>query len=956
MSDNNPDIPQDDLFETKQPDDEIKDIKNDDETKSEQKDNDKDENELNTSKENIDDSKDNEHVDDNAKSPLSKKKKKTKPKAQNEKDNIIEELQRDIWVRDDAIKELNIKIVEIETSLKEANIKADISGNAKRDYKIAHMEDDLRHAKNELVLNSQQIEKFMEDGTKTIDEYIFKYETAEEKIGQLKDEVSVKENLLKNKDEVYRRVLDDMQEARKNISILQMEKLKLDDNNAQLDLKIMELKDEKTTLEVRLIELDSTTDKIKKQAMLVDEFNAKFYGMSIDELGNEINRSMFELMLNLRKDHLHKIIQNGKDLKVWLEEEGREDLIARLHNFKDLENFGETEENNSPNEPEKAEEVQKEKKKIIKKEDPPKVKRTGGGFQIQKDEELEKEDIVNNTIKKKEAKLSEKEWKDKVIKAKINNPMLKMLMNISQYKEKGKDGKWKDKVNFSVLIAKGLKKTKDPNSFLGKIFKAFKSKPKPKLKDKAPESKPIDEAMIKENKELHDRMDTYSKLLTMSVEEILQYVTSAKDGIEKIEDSFGGFFSLKDKKLTREILENTDNDTKNQDPVIQLSHKKREINELKNEMNIYKIQLSDLTSDLEKVSKTEKMFKTKLALSNNDFDEMKGDYEMRMSEYKHALYNKDEETTNLKENIKNLEKETRDSSTKVSGHAYELEATRKKFTEAKHHQDMLTKKIREYEDVVRVINKNLKKNTSQNTESSMNSKHKDNQIEKSKIRFRILEDELHKREELNLSCKATIQKLNKDIEYRDDQMIQMTTRRVDQNDTSATDKKYKQYDSQIEVLKEMIVGLKAQIKAKEMDGYRQETKIISLQSQIDALREQEDRMYSMASRAHPTGLDYSPSKLNKKINISAVSNTSREVKATKPLIKSTPKVTKDPKKDKYSVMDEIMKTPSKNDTLARKSANKQSTKPNILVKRKSIMDDESDVDKKYESQYSQSSL
>jgi chromosome segregation ATPase len=178
------------------------------------------------------------------------------------------------------------------------------------------MEDDLRHAKNELVLNSQQIEKFMEDGTKTIDEYIFKYETAEEKIGQLKDEVSVKENLLKNKDEVYRRVLDDMQEARKNISILQMEKLKLDDNNAQLDLKIMELKDEKTTLEIRLIEIDSTTDKIKKQAMLVDEFNAKFYGMSIDELGNEINRSMFELMLNIRKDHLHKIIQNGKDLKV----------------------------------------------------------------------------------------------------------------------------------------------------------------------------------------------------------------------------------------------------------------------------------------------------------------------------------------------------------------------------------------------------------------------------------------------------------------------------------------------------------------------------------------------------------------------------------------------------------------------------------------------------------------
>jgi hypothetical protein len=116
-------------------------------------------------------------------------------------------------------------------------------------------------------------------------------------------------------------------------------------------------------------------------------------------------------------------------------------LIARLQKFKDLENFDETEKNNSPNEPQKAEEDPKDKKKIIKKEDSSKVKRTGGGFQIQKDEELEKEDKVNNAIKKKEAKLSEKEWKDKVTKAKINNPMLKMLMHISQYKEKGKDGK-----------------------------------------------------------------------------------------------------------------------------------------------------------------------------------------------------------------------------------------------------------------------------------------------------------------------------------------------------------------------------------------------------------------------------------------------------------------------------------------------------------------------------------
>jgi predicted nucleic acid-binding Zn-ribbon protein len=543
--------------------------------------------------------------------------------------------------------------------------------------------------------------------------------------------------------------------------------------------------------------------------------------------------------------------------------------------------------------------------------------------------------------KKEEVKLSEKEWKEKVWKAKINNPKLKILMNLSQYKEKGKDGKWKDKVNFGVLISKGLKKTKDPNSFLGKVFKAFKPKP-------------TDEALAKENKELHERMNIYSKLLTMSVEEILQYVTKAKDGIEKIEDSFIGFFSLRDKKLAKEIMEGKDNDNNDHDPVTQLSHKKREINELKNQLNHYKIQISDLESELDKVCKKEKMYKTKLSLSQNDFDEMKRDFENRVSEYKHALYDKDEENTKLRENAKNLEKEMRENSTKVSGHTYELESTRKKLAEAKHHQDMLTKKLREYEEVVRVINKNLKKNTSQNTESNLTSKHKEGQIDKYKTRFRILEDELHKREDVNLTLKATIQKLNKDVEHRDEQINKMITRRLDQDDVSGTEKKNKQYDSQIEVLKEMITGLKAQIKAKEMDGYRQETKIVSLQSQIDVMRSQEKKLYSMVDRTHPSGYDYAPSSINKKINSGSANLTaSRESKRTKPLIKSTPKVTKDPKKDKYSVLDEIMKTPSKNDILASKTANKQNTKPNILVKLRNNAGDESESERMNQSQYSQ---
>ena len=126
------------------------------------------------------------------------------------------------------------------------------------------MEDELRHAKNDLVKNAQQIQKFMEEGTKTMDGYKERYEKAQETIGTLKDEIVVKENLLKNKNEVYQRVLDDLQDARKNIGILQQEKLELDNKNNSLQANLDRVKDEKTKLESSLLEIESTKNKIKK--------------------------------------------------------------------------------------------------------------------------------------------------------------------------------------------------------------------------------------------------------------------------------------------------------------------------------------------------------------------------------------------------------------------------------------------------------------------------------------------------------------------------------------------------------------------------------------------------------------------------------------------------------------------------------------------------------------------
>lgn len=68
----------------------------------------------------------------------------------------------------------------------------------------------------------------MGNGSKTIDEYRMNFNKAQEEILTLKSEIRAKETLLNNKDDVYRRVLDDLQEARKTIGTVQMENLQLE--------------------------------------------------------------------------------------------------------------------------------------------------------------------------------------------------------------------------------------------------------------------------------------------------------------------------------------------------------------------------------------------------------------------------------------------------------------------------------------------------------------------------------------------------------------------------------------------------------------------------------------------------------------------------------------------------------------------------------------------------------
>ena len=259
---------------------------------------------------------------------------------------------------------------------------------------------------------------------------------------------------------------------------------------------------------------------------------------------------------------------------------------------------------------------------------------------------------------------------------------------------------------------------------------------------------------------------------------------------------------------------------------------------------------------------------------------------------------------------------------------------------------MLTKKIREYEEIVRVINVNLKKNTSKSTEADTTTKYKQKEIEKFKLRFKILEDELHKREEVIHNLKSSLNKGEKDLKHKEEEVSKLITRRYDQVESGKYDKN-KDYESQIEVLKEMIIGLKSQIKAKEMDGYRLEVKIVSLQSQIDAMRNEEKKLRSIVQRAKPSASNYSPALINKHITVSSGKTgrdkISRESTRPKPLIKSTPKVTKKFKKDIYDTLDNKSEASYKS-SIKREGSKIQSSKPDILVgsKNKSNLEDDSD--------------
>ena len=710
-----------------------------------------------------------------------------------------------------------------------------------------------------------------------------------------------------------------------------MEKLQQDTRNNQLQADLDRTKDEKNDLEDRIMNLESMQNKIEKQNELVEELNTQFYGLSIDELGQEINQSMFNMVLDLRSSHLKHIIDGTLDLKYALKEDGKLDLAAQLE---EIQNLKEQSEYESEDEGEEGEGDKKQENKVENphkslpkpEEDQNKPKRVGGGFVLETDAKMEKEDRVKDKIEKKK----QEEWKKFVENAKKNNEILRMLMNLSNEKIKDKDGNWVTKPSFGLMKRNMKKLANDKNSFLGKAFSIF-------WRNKQNEAKKMEQKYTKENENLRDQIDTYAKMLTFTTTKIIKYVLSVKTGIDDIEENYKGLFSTRDKQLIRMITEAGDKDgEKKADPKVMISDLKREVSDLRNEINQLKIVNNDLELDVQKYKKKEHSLKSKMSKLDLEIDEVRHRYEMRISEYKTVIRAKDEEITSLKEHIRSQEKLTRDYASKQTSSGYELESTKKKLAESRHHQDMLTKRVREYEDVVRVMTKNMKQNTEQSNSSHQNSKSKEQEISTIKKRNKVLEEALHKREEALLNLKSTLKKLQIESKYKDDEIDKLHIQGNFDSNNLEFDKKTRDYVAQIEVLKEMINGLKGQLKAKDMDGYRQETKILSLQSQIDTLRARELQLESQMGYNYNNAAKYTPANVHKTVKLKSnkVKNNfedsySKSVKHTptrtgpqhsKPLIKSSIKVQNKKKDDDEDEdpLQRIMSTKLKNEPIVYK--------------------------------------
>lgn len=376
---------------------------------------------------------------------------------------------------------------------------------------------------------------------------------------------------------------------------------------------------------------------------------------------------------------------------------------------------------------------------------------------------MDKGDRVKDKLEKKK----QEEWEAKIEHAKKHNEVLIMWMTLSTTKMKDKNGIWVSKPSFSLMFKNLKKLSNDPTSLFGKAANMLRRE-----KDSEEAIKQAEAKFKKENEELKEQSDSYAKMLTFTTKKIINHIIYVKDGIDTIEENFKGLFSTRDQQLIRMITDAGDKAKKHVpiDSKTIISDLKRELSDANNQLKQIRIVSTELESELLRYKKKDHALRSKVTKLGLELDETKHGYEMRINEYKSIIHSKDEEITSIKEHNRSQEKLTREYASKTNSSSYELESTKKKLGESKHHQDMLTKRLREYEDIVRVLNKSMKQTTTESAESSKNSKLNEHKIDVYKTKNKVLEEELHKREGLVLNCKAVIKKLQTQSNHQDQEL------------------------------------------------------------------------------------------------------------------------------------------------------------------------------------------
>lgn len=388
--------------------------------------------------------------------------------------------------------------------------------------------------------------------------------------------------------------------------------------------EVNNLKDEKHKLQHEVIEFESTSDKIRRSNLLIDELNSEFYGLNVHELGKKINRKMFETVQMLNTDHMSKMEEFSKLItnQITLDAKDLEEALVNIENEREKirkENIAKQKALDEE-EAKKQKEIDDQKKKeedAKKKAEEDKKKAEAGEAELfEKKESEKKEDEKKDDDKKEDAKKEETDPK----------------------KDDKKDDK-KDAKKDKKKDKKSAKEGGEPEDEDEEMFEGGKKEEKDD-KDKIEEAKPEDEKSDaegegeeeeeEEEKPLTFEEMTYkqryeaaedsnNKLRGLQAKvsmELDSYLKTLRASLYEIQDDYKGFIDLEDKEFFETMDKKRKEEEKDEDMDFESKY-----SQLKRDFAHVQLQRSETEAELNKASRKEMVIRSKLAELELNYDE-----------------------------------------------------------------------------------------------------------------------------------------------------------------------------------------------------------------------------------------------------------------------------------------------------------------------------------------------